>query len=82
MMNMRVGWSIAIILTIVAPGMVYAVGQTSVDSGYDLFQTQDGTFFNFGTGPVPLMGVPLGTYNFGGTIGVQNVGTRTPLFSD
>ncbi len=46
-------------------------GSTSiVAAGYDLFQTQPGTEFL----GAPLEGVPLGTYNFGGTIGVQNVG--------
>jgi hypothetical protein len=42
-----------------------------VAAGYDLFQTQPGTTF---TGLGALTGVPLGTFNFGGSIGVQNVG--------
>ncbi|MCW3054833.1 MAG: hypothetical protein JWN14_4003 [Chthonomonadales bacterium] len=41
-----------------------------VFAGYDLFQTAPGTSF-LGT---PLIGVPLGHYNFGGVIGNQNVG--------
>jgi hypothetical protein len=43
----------------------------SVAAGYDLFQTMAGTSF---PGLGDLMGVPLGTYNFGGGIGKQNVG--------
>ena len=42
-----------------------------VAPGYDLFQTGSGTMF---TGLGNLMGVPEGTYNFGGSIGVQNTG--------
>ena len=42
-----------------------------VAPGYDLFQTESGTYF---TGLGNLMGVPEGTYNFGGSIGVQNTG--------
>ena len=41
-----------------------------VDAGYDLFQTDPGTSFQ----GAPLGGVPVGTYNFGGAIGVQGVG--------
>jgi len=46
-----------------------------VYAGYDLFQTTTGTNF-LGT---PLQGVPLGTYNFGGTVGVQNVGNTDTI---
>jgi hypothetical protein len=49
---------------------VFAVGVTTVLPGYDLFQTDAGTQFM----GQPFTGVPVGTYNFGGTIGVQNVG--------
>jgi hypothetical protein len=38
--------------------------------GYDLFETTGDTTF----GGVAFQGVPLGTFNFGGTIGVQNTG--------
>ncbi len=52
-----------------------------VAAGFDLFQTQPGTQFDFGGGAVPLVGVPLGTYNFdnllGRNLGVQNVGSVT-----
>lgn len=41
-----------------------------VDAGYDLFQTIPGTSFQ----GAPFEGVPVGTYNFGGAIGVQNTG--------
>jgi len=42
-----------------------------VAPGYDLFQTDPSTFF---AGLGNLMGVPIGSYNFGGGIGVQNTG--------
>ena len=48
-----------------------------VAAGYDLFQTDSsGTSI---TGLGNLMGVPLGTYNFGGSIGVQNVGNADTI---
>jgi hypothetical protein len=42
----------------------------TVHSGYDLFESQPGTSFM----GVPFQGVPLVTYNFGGTIGTHAVG--------
>jgi PEP-CTERM motif len=48
-----------------------------VAAGYDLFQTVPGDSSGGGTGIAllgPLQGVPLGSYNFGGAIGLQNVG--------
>jgi hypothetical protein len=41
-----------------------------VCAGYDLFQTTTGTRF----GGLDFVGVPLGSYNFGGTIGTQPTG--------
>ncbi len=43
--------------------------------GFDLLQTQSGTTF----AGVPFVGVPLNTYNFGGTIGVRNVGNADTI---
>jgi len=49
----------------------------TVDAGYDLFTTVEaGTFFD---GIGNLQGVPLNTYNFGGSIGVQNVGNTDTI---
>jgi hypothetical protein len=51
----------------------------TVDAGYDLFQTAPGTFFtdpNTMT-PIPLIGDPLGSYNFGA--GAQNVGNTDTI---
>jgi hypothetical protein len=50
-----------------------------VAAGFDLFETTTGTVFNFPVaGPTPLMGVPLGTFDFdnllGRNLGVQNTG--------
>jgi hypothetical protein len=41
----------------------------TVESGWDLFSTLSAQFQN-----VPFLGVPLGTFDFGGSIGVQDVG--------
>jgi len=41
-----------------------------VDAGYDLFETLPGTTYM----GIPMMGDPIDSYNFGGTIGVQNTG--------
>lgn len=49
---------------------VHAVGTTTVDAGYDLLTTQSGTQL----AGIPLTGVPLGSYNFGGMIGTQSTG--------
>jgi hypothetical protein len=43
----------------------------NVAAGYSLFQSEQGTEF---TGLGNLMGVPLGSFNFGGSVGVQNTG--------
>src|SRR5438128_12663454 len=44
-------------------------------AGYDLLETAPGTTF----GGVAFQGVPLGTFNFGGTIGVKNVGNTDTI---
>jgi hypothetical protein len=49
----------------------------TVDAGYDLFATAPGTFFTFMGTPVPLIGDPLGTFNFGA--GAQNVGNADTI---
>jgi PEP-CTERM motif len=47
-----------------------------VAPGYDLFQTVPTTYFP----PLgALTGVPLGTYNFGGSVGLQNTGTADTI---
>ena len=52
---------------IIAPQTSQAT--TIVDPGWDLFETLPGTFFS----GQEFTGVPLGSFDFGGTIGVQNV---------
>lgn len=47
----------------------------TVLSGWDLLATQTGTSFM----GVPFVGVPLGTYDFEGTIGVQSVGNADTI---
>ena len=49
-------------------------GRADISSGYDLFVTDPSGTFVPGLGH--LKGVPLGTFNFGGSIGNRNVGSR------
>jgi hypothetical protein len=60
------------VLTVAGAGSLMA---QSVDPGYDLLATQPGTTFM----GAPFEGVPLGSYNFGGVIGVQPVGTTDTI---
>ena len=53
----------------------FASAQLSVDPGWDLFQSMDTTTFNGAN----FMGVPIGSYNFGGTIGVKNTGNTDTI---
>jgi MYXO-CTERM domain-containing protein len=60
--------------------------QFVVDPGFDLWTTDPGQtnfFFNgtpFPPGPpVAFQGVPLGTFDFGGAVGVQNVGNTDTI---
>ena len=69
-----------IIKLFVIAGALSALGAGSllaqnVLTGWDLLETQVGTTFD----GAPFVGVPLGTYNFGGTIGVQNVGNTDTI---
>lgn len=60
-----------------------AVQAATVAPGYDLLYTLPGTEYNFGgfAGVQSFSGVPLGTFDFGGTTGIQNVGeTDTILY--
>ena len=46
-----------------------------VNPGYDLFESLPGTTF----GGVAFQGVPIGTFNFGGTIGTKSVGVTDTI---
>ena len=46
-----------------------------VNPGYDLFATLPGTSF----AGVPFMGVPVGTFNFGGAIGTKGIGNADTI---
>jgi hypothetical protein len=56
-------------------GLVLPVIGQQVLPGYDLLETQPGTSFA-GT---PYLGVPIGSYNFGGSIGLQGVGNADTI---
>ncbi|MBX9789971.1 MAG: hypothetical protein K2Y37_13720 [Pirellulales bacterium] len=62
---------LALLFAIVSPVSAVVV----VDTGWDLFETAPPTFFM----GIPFQGVPLGTFNFGGSIGVQNVGSTDTI---
>jgi MYXO-CTERM domain-containing protein len=53
------------------------VGQASfmIEPGFDLFRSTENTVFD----GIPLVGVPLGTFNFGPPIGVRNVGDASTI---
>jgi hypothetical protein len=61
------------IFTILGAGVANA--STTISAGYDLLTTLPGTGF----GGVAYAGVPLGTFNFGGTIGTQSVGNADEI---
>src|SRR5262245_52211787 len=48
---------------------------TVVNPGYDLFESLTGTTF----GGVAFQGVPIGAFNFGGAIGVKDVGVTDTI---
>ena len=52
-----------------------ALAQATVEPGWDLFETTDPTTFV----SVPWEGVPLGTFDFGGVIGIQDTGTTDTI---
>jgi hypothetical protein len=61
------------------PSQSWAVGSLTVDAGYDLFASPVGSFPGLGT----LVGVPLGTFNFGsGLVPVGNTDTIAQRLTD
>ncbi len=77
---------IAALLTL--PLASHSFAMTSVEAGFDLFQTQPGTSLNtdilapplpVSLGTIGFEGVPLETFDFGGTIGVQSVGNTDTI---
>jgi len=67
---------IASVALLGAPGLSHA--EFTVNPGWDLWDTQPGTTFVADSTEIPLQGVPLGTFDFGGAIGTQFVnGTDT-----
>jgi hypothetical protein len=52
-----------------------SLASAQVNTGWDLLQTQAPTSF----GGVPFEGVPLGTFDFGGAIGLQGVGSTDTI---
>ena len=67
---MRVRHSIGLGICALGLSALPALAQTDVLPGYDLLESQTGTQFM----GEPFVGVPIGSYNFGGSIGVQNTG--------
>src|SRR5580704_13198741 len=48
----------------------HAVPQSSIDPGWSLYQTSNLVTL----AGIQFVGVPIGDYNFGGSIGIQNIG--------
>jgi hypothetical protein len=65
-----------IIFALAGPGTSRGQQQYTVDPGWDLLETYAPGTEAFG---INFEGVPLGTYNFGGSIGVQNVGNTDTI---
>jgi hypothetical protein len=67
--------SLAVLLTAYAS---VALASSQLAPGYDLFFTRSGTEYNFmgtgGLGLVEFEGNPLGSFDFGGSIGVESTG--------
>src|ERR1044071_8952287 len=52
----------------------------TVAPGYDLFRADPlDTVFGSASSFAPFKGVPLGSFDFGGTVGVQNTGTTDTI---
>ncbi len=72
-------WALALGAAAIAQPRQSRADMTPVSAGYDLFATDpSGTYFDFGgtIGTQNLMGVPLGTFNFGsGSVGVGSADT-------
>jgi len=64
---------VAVILALASPSASQAL---TVDAGWDLFQTVFPQTSFLGDS---YRGVPLGTFNFGGTIGIQNTGATDTI---
>ena len=61
----------ALLVTLFTPGL----GRADVFAGYDIFRSS--TLSN--EAGVPFQGVPIGNFDFGGSIGVQNVGNADTI---
>lgn len=69
---------VAAIAALVVSKPATSCAQFEVAPGFDLWTTDPaGTHFFFDQ--TPFQGVPLGTFDFGGTIGVQDVGTTDTI---
>ena len=64
---------LAVTLLLVLPAPSHATSQ--INTGWDLLATQQPTNF----GGVPFVGVPQGTFNFGGSIGTKGVGNADTI---
>jgi hypothetical protein len=63
-------WGMAIGISVCGGTSECSAAGLTVAAGYDLFQTEPGTSFM----GVDFTGVPLVSYNFGGTVGIQLTG--------
>jgi hypothetical protein len=76
-MMRRLRGALAALVVVLSSAAQATAGTTyQVDAGWDLFTSTPGATMFDG---VPFMGVPLGTFNFGGSIGVQSVGSADTI---
>ena len=59
-----------LVVVLIAASRPATTQAQDIAAGWDLFSTDPGTTF----GPIPFEGAPLGSFDFGGTVGVQDVG--------
>lgn len=70
---------LASLFVLIAGSIVSQAGITEAGAGYDLFETEEAVLELGGSGPIPFEGVPLETFDFGGTVGVLDTGNADTI---
>src|SRR5438045_302806 len=73
----RISRRVALVLfvSILVPTSAALAAPVDVEPGYDLLETFPGTTLS----GVPFTGVPIGSYNFGGSIDTKNIGVTDTI---
>ena len=74
-------WLVSLVVTGCALLFAAPARASDIRAGFDLFQTEPGTgLFGVGTSPdIPFAGVPFLTFDFGGAVGVQDIGNTDTI---